>query len=121
KISRVIDFVTKENLQKLVISRRKFVQFEKRNLNLSQTFLNLIETYSNAFVYLFLKDGICWIGAFSEVLGKFNKENGEFETMSLAATLPLTENWSTKEIEEQKPVTDFIKNSLEDFAENVSK
>jgi len=121
KISSVVDFVKKENLQKLVISRRKLVEFENRKLNLSTTFLNLCETYPNAFVYLFLKDGICWIGAFSEVLGKFNKENGEFETMSLAATLPLHENWSAKEIEEQKPVTDFIKNTLEKFALNVSK
>jgi len=121
KISRVIDFVTKENLQKLVISRRKLVDFENRKLNLSETYLNLCETYPNAFVYFFLKDGICWIGAFSEVLGKFNKENGEFETMSLAATLPLNENWSTKEIEEQKPVTDFIKNTVENFAESVTQ
>ncbi|AZI67537.1 hypothetical protein EIB71_07615 [Kaistella daneshvariae] len=119
KISRVIGFVKKENLQKLVISRRKLVDFENRKLNLSQTFLNLCETYPNAFVYLFLKDGICWIGAFSELLGKFNKENGEFETMSLAATLPLHENWSAKEIEEQKPVTDFLKNTLSSFTENV--
>ena len=43
KISRVIDFVTKENLQKLVISRRKLVDFENRKLNLSTTFLNLCE------------------------------------------------------------------------------
>ena len=121
KISSVLDFVKKENLQKLVISRRKLVEFENRKLNLFATFLDLCETYPNAFVYLFLKDGICWIGAFSEVLGKFNKENGEFETMSLAATLPLHENWSAKEIEEQKPVTDFIKNTLEKFALNVSK
>jgi isochorismate synthase len=46
----------------------------------------------------------------SEVLGKFNKATHEFETMALAGTLPVSEDWSEKEIEEQKPVTTYIQN-----------
>lgn len=52
------------------------------------------------------------MGAFSEVLGKFNKQTHTFETMSLAGTLPVSENWSEKEIEEQKPVSSYIRNIL---------
>jgi isochorismate synthase len=61
------------------------------------------------------------MGAFSEVLGKFSKKTHEFETMSLAGTLPVFENWSEKEIEEQKPVTSYIRNILNQYSENVTE
>ena len=61
------------------------------------------------------------MGAFSEVLGKFNKTTHEFETMSLAGTLPVSENWSEKEIEEQKPVTNYIRTILNNYSENVDE
>ena len=121
KIDKVINFVKNEHLSKLVISRRKLVNYQGQKPNLPQTFLNLCESYPNAFVYLFIKDGKCWMGAFSEVLGNFNIENSQFETMSLAATLPLNEAWTSKEIEEQQPVTDFISNILKDFSAEVEK
>ncbi|KAK6021242.1 hypothetical protein OSTOST_13087, partial [Ostertagia ostertagi] len=47
--------------------------------------------------------------------------NDKFETMSLAGTIPVTENWTKKEIEEQKPVTDFIKNILKNFTSEVEE
>jgi uncharacterized protein YecA (UPF0149 family) len=37
--------------------------------------------------------------------GQYNKITEDFETMSLAGTLPVSEDWSEKEIEEQKPVS----------------
>lgn len=119
KLVEVIDFIKENQLSKLVISRRKWVDFKGSTINLTQTFLNLCETYPNAFVYFFIKDGKCWMGAFSEILGKFDTETSQFETMSLAGTLPINENWSHKEIEEQKPVTNFIKNILENYSQNV--
>ena len=119
KLEKVIGFIKENQLSKLVISRRKLISFEGRKANLSQIFLKLCKSFPNAFVYFFIKDGKCWIGAFSELLGKFNKETSEFETMSLAGTLPVNESWTTKEIEEQKPVTDFIKNILENFSSKV--
>nr|MBP7983046.1 chorismate-binding protein [Kaistella sp.] len=82
---------------------------------------NLCETYKNAFVYFFIKDGECWLGAFSELLGKFDKKTSEFQTMSLAGTIPVDENWTDKEIEEQEPVTDFISNTLKNYASEVYK
>lgn len=119
KLTEVIQFIKENELSKLVISRRKLVDFESLKINLSQTFSNLCESYPNALVYFFVKNDECWIGAFSEVLGKFNKKTGEFKTMSLAGTLPLNESWTRKEIEEQKPVTGFIRNILESFTTDI--
>ncbi|MBF8456926.1 chorismate-binding protein [Kaistella sp. G5-32] len=121
KLVEVIDFIKKNDLSKLVISRRKLVNYKDSKINLSETFLNLCEAYPNAFVYLFIKDGKCWIGAFSEVLGKFNKKTSQFETMSLAGTIPVNEDWTSKEIEEQQPVTDFIHDVLKEFSEKIEQ
>ena len=121
KLLNVIHFIKENQLSTLVISRRKMVQFNDSKLSLSQTFLNLCETYKNAFVYFFIKDSECWLGAFSELLGKFDKKTSEFQTMSLAGTIPVDENWTDKEIEEQEPVTDFISNTLKNYASEVYK
>jgi isochorismate synthase len=119
KIRQVIDFIKDNQLSKLVISRRKLVDFEAQRINLTQTFLNLIEAYPNAFVYFFIQNEKCWIGAFSEVLGKFNKKTSEFETMSLAGTLATDEDWTSKELEEQQPVTDYIYTILKKYSGEV--
>lgn len=119
KISKVVDFIKNDHLPKLVISRRKILNFS-HNVDLYQSFLNLISNYNNAFVYLFKTETECWLGAFSEVLGKFCKKTSTFETMSLAGTLPLNDVWTTKEIEEQKTVTQYILNILRKYAENVT-
>lgn len=121
KLGQVIEFIKENQLSKLVISRRKLLNFEGQKVNLSQTFLNLCKSYPNAFVYFFIKEGKCWIGAFSELLGKFDKKTSEFETMSLAGTLPVNETWTAKEIEEQKPVTDFMKNILKNYSSEVEQ
>ena len=121
KLEKVIDFIKENQLSKLVISRRKLVEFKDSQLSLSQTFLNLCESYENAFVYFFIKNGKCWLGAFSELLGKFDKETSIFSTMSLAGTVPVDDNWTNKEIEEQKPVTSFIENILLKYADEVKK
>ena len=121
KLVEVIDFIKETQLSKLVISRRKLIDFKGTKINFTQTFVNLCKSYPNAFVYFFIKDGKSWMGAFSEILGKFDSENSQFETMSLAGTLPISENWTHKEIEEQKPVTNFIKNILENYSEKVQK
>ncbi|MCY0967770.1 chorismate-binding protein [Chryseobacterium wangxinyae] len=114
KLHNVIKIVKENNLQKLVLSRRKIFK-DFIEINLEQSFKNLCQSYPNAFRYLFTKNGNTWIGAFSEVLGKYNKTSHEFETMSLAGTIPVSETWSTKEIEEQKPVSSYIRNVLQKF------
>jgi len=119
KIEKAIEFIKVNQLRKLVIARKKTVTLS--NLNIPKTFLKLCEKYPSAFVYVFKNNDDCWIGAFSEILGKFNKKTSEFETMSLAGTLPVEESWTKKEIEEQKPVTDYISGILKKYAKNVEQ
>ncbi|WP_241330701.1 chorismate-binding protein [Chryseobacterium arthrosphaerae] len=117
-LEQVIGVIKDHHLPKLVYSRRKiFTDFN--SIDYQESFGNLCETYPNAFRYLFNDGKNAWMGAFSEVLGKFNKTTHEFETMALAGTLPVSEEWSGKEIEEQKPVTTYIRNILETYSDQV--
>lgn len=118
KLTSLIETIKAENLPKVVLSRRKTISFQ--HLDLRQSFLNLCNAYPNAFRYLFSQNGTTWMGAFSEVLGKYNLHSGIFETMSLAGTLPVNEEWTEKEIEEQKPVTDYISNILKNYSDEIS-
>lgn len=118
KLKEVIEVIKRNQLPKLVISRRKIFR-DFKDIDLKKSFENLCKTYPNAFRYIFISEKASWMGAFSEVLGKFNKTTHEFETMSLAGTLPISESWSKKEIEEQKPVSDYIRNILEKYSENI--
>jgi len=115
KLEDVIEIIKENNLPKLVLSRRKIVDdFEE--IDLRSSFNNLCKNYPNAFRYLFINDETSWIGGFSEVLGKFNKSTHQFETMSIAGTIPVTETWSDKEIEEQKPVSAYIRTVLQKYS-----
>ncbi len=123
KISHAKDFIEKNELRKLVLSRRKLLMYldidSEKKLSLTKSFLKFCDSYPTAFCYLFEKNGEIWMGGFSEVLGKFDKKTNSFETMSLAGTLPLDESWTEKEIEEQKAVTDYIQSILRKFSSNL--
>ena len=114
KLDEVIQVIKNKDLPKLVISRRKIFK-DFKEIDVEKSFRNLCETYPNAFRYIFIQGENSWIGAFSEVLGKFNKATHEFETMSLAGTIPVSATWSGKEIEEQKPVSSYIRTILGKF------
>ncbi|MDQ1161228.1 isochorismate synthase [Chryseobacterium sp. SORGH_AS 447] len=120
QLENVIGVIKENHLPKLVYSRRKIFR-EFQEIDLKSSFKNLCTSYPNAFRYIFNDGEHSWMGAFSEVLGKFNKTTHEFETMSLAGTLPVSENWSEKEIEEQKPVTNYIRTILNNYSENVDE
>lgn len=121
KVEKVIQFVKENNLPKLVLSRLKLVKYGGLKVDFVQSFLKICDAFPGAFAYIFIQNGKCWMGAFSEVLGDFNTKTSEFKTMSLAGTLPLNENWTTKEIEEQKYVTDFIANILQNFSSSLEQ
>ncbi|MDQ1855051.1 chorismate-binding protein [Chryseobacterium sp. WLY505] len=119
-LQQVIEVIKENHLPKLVYSRRKiFTDFH--TVNYTESFKNLCKSYPNAFRYLFNDGKNAWMGAFSEVLGKFNKSTHEFETMALAGTLPVSEEWSEKEIEEQKPVTNYIQNILTNYSDHIDQ
>ena len=123
KISQAKDFIEKNDLKKLVLSRRKLLMYldidSEKKISLTKSFLKFCESYPSAFCYLFEKNDEIWMGGFSEILGKFDKKTNFFETMSLAGTLPLDESWTDKEIEEQKIVTDYIQSILRKFSSNL--
>lgn len=123
KISQAKDFIERNDLKKLVLSRRKLLMYldidSQKKLSLTKSFLKFCDSYPSAFCYLFEKNDEIWMGGFSEVLGKFDKRTNSFETMSLAGTLPLEESWTDKEIEEQKVVTDYIQSILRKFSSNL--
>ncbi len=97
--------------EKLVVSRK--IDFSTE-INLFKTYQKLIGTYKSAFRYLFFhpKIGI-WIGATPEQLLKI--ESNQFETVALAGTQLYSEDiiWTSKEIQEQQFVTDFIVSNCE--------
>ena len=115
KLNDVIKIIKENHLPKLVLSRRKIIR-NFNTIDLKESFKKLCNGYPNAFRYIFIDGENSWMGAFSEVLGKFDKMTHQFETMSLAGTLPVFEDWSEKEIEEQKPVSTYIQNIFEKYA-----
>ena len=117
EVKKAIEIIRENNLPKLVISRP--IKKEISNLNLLDSFKNICANYKNTLCYLLISDDEIWIGATPEILGKFNKKTQEFFTMSLAGTLPINEEWSNKEIEEQKPVSQYILEKLKDFSDDV--
>ena len=86
------------------------------NFDRLQTFIRILTTYSNAYCYYWHhpKAGT-WMGATPERLLSIRKN--KLETISLAGTLPVTAEqshpeWSSKELDEQLWVTEYIVDSL---------
>lgn len=117
EVNKAIEVINENNLQKLVISRP--IKKDLQNLDLKETFKNISEKYKNTLRYLLISEDEIWMGATPEILGEFNKNTQEFFTMSLAGTLPLEEEWSDKEIEEQKPVSQYILEKINTFSDDV--
>ncbi len=119
KLEKAIKIIKENNLPKLVISRP--IIKEISSLDLAKTYRNLCEKYPNTLCYILMSDEEIWMGATPEILGKYNKKENAFFTMSLAGTLPLDEEWSEKEIEEQKPVTNYISEILKNYSSEIKQ
>lgn len=105
-VSQGIEAIQKNKFDKVVLSRKIVL---KKQISIVATFQNLTATYPSAFRYLFFHPRIgLWMGATPEQLVKINQD--QFETVALAGTQLYSENviWTTKEIEEQQFVTDYI-------------
>jgi isochorismate synthase len=106
------------SLQKCVLSRVKMVQLQ--NFNTVDFFGNLCNAYPSAFVYLLSSEKLgTWVGATPEVFLKVEGNKGY--TMSLAATKKKEDksSWDDKELEEQRIVTEYLKNEIENIASQV--
>lgn len=114
-----IDEIKSGNLKKVVLSRKLEVVTDK---NFLEIFKKALYTYVNAFRYIFYHPKVgMWIGASPEQLLKV--VDNHIETTSLAGTLPVIGNkkpeWSQKELEEQQMVTDFLKEEILDFVDDI--
>ena len=99
--------------QKLILSRIKAVETTRDALSI---FSALNSAYANTFNYIFSSNETgTWIGASPELLLHAYEKN--VNTVSLAGTKPADglSEWTSKEKEEQKLVTDFI---LDAFTKN---
>jgi isochorismate synthase len=115
-INEAISQINHGSFEKVVVSRLKKAEL-KESFDLARTFLNLSDTYKNAFVSLVsIPETGTWIGASPETLIKVDA-NQTFLTESLAGTQLFQENqifseisWTQKEIEEQALVSRYIIN-----------
>lgn len=104
-------------IKKAIFSRIEKIQIEISSI---KTLVEkLSEQYPHAFVYALSSDELgTWIGATPEVLLK--SSHNHFETMSLAGTkLTATESWTSKELDEQQIVTDYILSNIESITDQV--
>lgn len=105
--------IDQKSVTKVVVSR---IHDQPFTGEMATSFLRLVHSYPNAMVYFWShpKTGE-WMGATPETL--LSIKDGILKTMALAGTLSYTENttpnWTSKEIDEQQMVTDFIQSQLE--------
>lgn len=119
-VEKAIKDIHKNELKKVVVSRKELVSLS--NFNLVEIYKKLLLKYPNAFVYVWFHPKVgLWLGATPETLLKIT--NNSFETMSLAGTQLYngTENvvWKAKEIEEQLLVTKFIESQLSNITSEL--
>lgn len=115
-VNKAVSAMKAAEFQKVVLSKLH-VEKLPDDFQPEQFFLTLCRKYPHAFVYIMqLPEVGCWIGATPEPL--LTIENGSVKTVSLAGTQVGTEletedyHWSSKEIEEQGIVTNFIEQTL---------
>ena len=106
-------------LKKVVLSRPALLEHQAHPL---QLFARAVDRYPGAFCYLYFHpEQGCWLGASPEIL--IQKEGDKVETYSLAGTRKkngeLPPNWSPKEEEEQRIVTEFLEERLSPVVEDL--
>ena len=120
-VEKGIEFINRGNLEKVVLSRKETLQLDSP-LNPLKVFKTLLNNYNSAFVYCWYhpKVGI-WLGATPETL--LSIERNRFSTMALAGTQDylgtLDVNWNSKEIEEQKIVSDYVEKALHEHIKGI--
>ncbi len=121
KVIRALKHIQKNELQKIIVSRRQRIDIDQ-SFDIFSGILRLMQAHDSSFVYLWAhpSTGI-WIGATPELLTQY--QNQIFRTVALAGTLPVKTDkpviWSSKEIKEQQLVTDYIQQILKQYAEQI--
>lgn len=120
-VSKGIETIHKGELKKVVLSR--YETKELTSVNPISIFKKLYNRYKNAMVYCWYHPRVgLWLGATPELL--FKVEGKQLTTISLAGTQPYKRiskvKWTTKEIEEQQIVTDYITKQIEPYTKQVN-
>lgn len=105
-VNMILGSIASGELDKCVLSK---VVVRQIDIDIKRTFEKLCESRPDAFVFYFeTPETGAWIGATPEIL--MLKENGKIVTMSLAGTRVADSQgeWETKDLNEQRIVTDFI-------------
>lgn len=121
-VQKGVDSIKRNEFRKVVLSRKEGVALTS-DLNELEVLSRLLIKYPTAFVYFWYHPKVGkWMGATPETL--LSAEGKSFKTMSLAGTQVyqkgLAPNWSSKEIEEQYIVTDYIKGKLQPICDELS-
>lgn len=114
-VAKGVGAIIKDEFKKVVLSRKEVV--EVNSFEMETVFKKLVAFYPTAFRYCFFHPKIgMWLGATPEQFLKINQKT--LHTVALAGTQAATASnnvvWQDKEIEEQRLVTDYITQSLED-------
>ena len=120
-VEKGIESIKKGGLQKVVLSRKETLDLESP-LDPLKVFKTLLNSYNSAFVYCWYHPNVgLWLGATPETL--LSIERNRFSTMALAGTQDyegtLEVNWNTKEIEEQKLVSDYVEKALQEHIKDI--
>jgi len=120
KVAKAVRLIKQNKLEKLIISRR--IKVSVNNFNSLDALLSLMRNRDESFVYLWHHPQVgTWLGATPELMANYQDET--FQTVALAGTLPVDQNtpvnWSIKEINEQKIVSDYIEKQLKNFTDQV--
>ena len=121
-VSSALDTISNSSLEKVVLSYPRVIPV-KNGIDLKSLFTKLLKRHQSAMVYIcYHPDYGIWMGASPETL--LELEANRFSTMSLAGTLKQRldnkPHWTTKEIEEQSIVTDYISSQLNILASTVN-
>lgn len=113
-VEDTINTIKNTAISKIVVSRKEKVTLD--NFDEVETFEKLLYQYPNAYGYIWFHPKVgLWMGATPETLLKV--DGVQFKTMALAGTMPykgtLNVAWGSKEIEEQRMVSDYIKVNLD--------
>jgi len=124
-LNRLIDRIKAGHFDKVIFSRTISTTISE-DLTIGDLFMKLKEKADSTLVYLVCLPGIgVWMGGTPELL--LLKKNGDYQTVSLAGTLPVEGRrqdleWSAGMKREQQIVTDFIEGQLKSFRiENYSQ
>lgn len=114
-VQRGVEAIEQSQFKKVVLSRKETVLL--RDFDLETVFKKLVAFYPTAFKYCFYHPKIgLWMGATPEQFLKINEKS--LQTVALAGTQISTNEanviWPEKEKEEQRLVTEFISNGLQD-------